>query len=274
MSQDRTITERVNTCCPDHSPLLECKAISFCYESDSWVLENIDLTCVRGQFVGVLGPNGAGKSTLLKVLGGTLRPQTGEVLLGGQPLHKLSRVDLAKRIAFVPQRTFPAFPYTVFEMVLMGRQPYAGLRIFEDEHDLEVARWALERVGITHLAKKRFHHISGGEQQLAIVARALAQQTDILLLDEPVTYLDIRHQWEVLNILKDCSEGNKLVIGTFHDLNAASRWCTTLVLLAQGRIVRSGSPDEVLSEHVLDEVYGIALRVEKSPAGYLRVELP
>jgi iron complex transport system ATP-binding protein len=255
-------------------PMLEARRVSFSYDGRRFVVLEASLSTERGEFWGLIGPNGAGKSTLLRLLTGSLRPARGEVCLEGRPLAAFARHEIARRIAFVPQKTTAAFPFSVFEMVLMGRQPYAGLAVFEDERDIALAEQALQRMGIAGLRDKTYQELSGGEQQLVVLARALAQDTPILILDEPVSFLDLRHQWEILSMLDELARRGRTVLATFHDLNAAARWCSRLALMVNGRIVEAGAPPDVLREDLLRDAYGIAVEVMRGAQDRVRVELP
>jgi len=254
-------------------PPLECRQLTFAY-SKAIILRNVSLALGHSEIFGLVGPNGAGKSTLLRVLAGILTPAQGEVLVHGRPTRTLPRPILAQELAFVPQRTSPAFAFTVREMVLMGRHPYAGLSLFESEEDLECAQKAMEEVGVAHLADKPFDTLSGGEQQLVVLARALAQGTSILLLDEPISFLDLRHQWEVLRLLETRAAAGQTILATFHDLNLAARWCHRVGILSQGELRAVGTPQNVFTTARLREVYGVAVEVVQAPDGRLRVELP
>ncbi len=256
------------------SPVVEAENLHFSYKSDPWVVRNATLSAKRGEFWGIIGPNGAGKTTLLRLLIGSLKPKRGSVRLQGMLLSHLTRQSIARQVAFVPQKTVAAFPFTVFEMVLMGRQPYAGLSIFEDASDLATAEQALARVGISSLKEKIFQELSGGEQQLVVLARAIAQDTPLLVLDEPVSYLDLRHQYEILSLLGGLVSEGRTVLATFHDLNAAARWCTHIALMVEGQIVKQGPPPEVLCEELLRQAYRIPLRVVHRASGFPGVELP
>ncbi|MCX7625875.1 MAG: ABC transporter ATP-binding protein [Candidatus Sumerlaeaceae bacterium] len=255
-------------------PVLEAREVSFSYDRRCVVVKNVTLSFLAGEFWGIIGPNGAGKSTLLRVLAGGLLPQSGQVLLEGVNINKLAKYQIAQKIAFVPQKTSVAFDFTALELVLMGRQPYAGLSLFEDAHDLEVAHRALELTGIKHISSKLFHELSGGEQQLVVLARAVAQEAPILILDEPVTFLDLHHQWDVLTLLCKLVREGRCVIATFHDLNAAARWCDRLALMVNAEIWAYGTTNEVLKAELLCEAYGLPLAVEVAPSGFTRVELP
>jgi iron complex transport system ATP-binding protein len=257
----------------EQAPPLEGRQLEFAY-SKAVVLRHISLSLASGEIFGLLGPNGAGKSTLLRVLAGILVPTRGEVLVHGRPIKTLPRSHLARELAFVPQRTSPAFAFTVREMVLMGRHPYAGLSLFESDEDFKCAQKAMEEVGVAHLADKPFDTLSGGEQQLVVLARAFAQGTDILVLDEPISFLDLRHQWEVLRLLEARASAGQTILATFHDLNIAARWCHRVGILRRGELVAVGPPQKVFITTRLREIYGVAVEVVQPSDGCLRVELP
>lgn len=257
-----------------HAHILRACDVSFSYDRKREAIKKVSLSFTEGEFWGIIGPNGAGKSTLLRVLAGGLVPSSGSVELEGLSVNKLTKSQIAQKIAFVPQKTSPAFDFTVLELVLMGRQPYAGLSLFEDARDLEVAHRALELTGIVAVRDKLFHELSGGEQQLVVLARALAQEAPILILDEPVTFLDLRHQWEILSLLHELAGHGRCVIATFHDLNAAARWCNQLALMVDGTVRAHGTTVDVLRADLLSDAYGLPLAVERAPNGYVRIELP
>lgn len=255
-------------------PVVEAQNVSFAYKGEQWVMRDVTLCARSGEFWGIIGPNGAGKTTLLRLLIGSLKPGRGKIHLQGRPLANLTRQAIARQVAFVPQKTVVAFPFTVYEMVLMGRQPYAGLSVFEDASDLAVAGQALARVGISCLKEKMFQELSGGEQQLVVLARAIAQDTPLLVLDEPVSFLDLRHQFEILSLLEALVAEGRTVVATFHDLNAAARWCSHLALVVGGSIVKQGPPTEVLCEDLLRHAYQLPLQVVRRARGHVEVELP
>lgn len=257
-----------------HDHILKACDVTFSYDGRRQAIKNVSVSFHGGEFWGVIGPNGAGKSTLLRVLAGGLTPCSGTVELDNVSVNKLTKSQVAQKIAFVPQKTSPAFDFTVLELVLMGRQPYAGLSLFEDARDLEVAHRALELTGIVPIRDKLFHELSGGEQQLVVLARALAQEAPILILDEPATFLDLRHQWEILSLLHELADQGRCVIATFHDLNAAARWCSQLALMVDGTVRAQGATHEVLKADLLSDAYGLPLAVERAPNGYVRIELP
>jgi iron complex transport system ATP-binding protein len=253
--------------------VLEARGVGFTYAAEP-VLQGVSLAFEQGEFFGLAGPNGAGKSTLLNLLTGVLTPREGSVALRGTPVVSMRRREIEREIALVPQKTGTAFPFSVLEMVLMGRQPFAGFAALDSPEDYQIAGDSLKAVGIEPLAAKMYDELSGGEQQLVLLARALAQKARILLLDEPVSFLDLRHQWEVLSLLARLRDEGLTVIATFHDLNAASRWCSRMGLLRAGRLVACGAPAEVMSAPQLSELYGIPLVVEQAGEGRVRVEFP
>ena len=227
------------------------------------VLDGVTATIPRGGIVGILGPNGSGKTTLLRLLSGTRVPTRGQVLLDEVPLTRISRRAIARRIAVVPQETQLAFEYTVMEMVLMGRHPHLGLFEMEGPNDLAVARDALRATGTSHVEDRRFSTLSGGEKQRVVIASALAQASDILLLDEPTASLDLRYQLEVAALLArlNAERGMSLVIST-HDLNLAAGLCRTIVMLREGRVIAAGPTAEVLTAPHVRALYDVDADVE------------
>jgi iron complex transport system ATP-binding protein len=221
------------------------------------VLEGVDVTVAAGEVVGVLGRNGAGKTTLLRVACGALAPDAGRVLVDGRSLDSLGRRERARSVALVPQDTQVPFPFSVAELVLMGRTPHLGWLGFEGAHDLDVARAALDRMGIGALADRSVLTLSGGERQLAMVARALAQQPRLLLLDEPTAFLDLRHRLEVLTVVRELAAAGGSALVVSHDLGVAARFCDRLVLLGGGAILASGPPRDVLTPATLRAAFAI-----------------
>ncbi|MGB0911422.1 MAG: ABC transporter ATP-binding protein [Nitrospirales bacterium] len=243
------------------------------------VIEKLSFTIESGSIMGILGPNGSGKSTLLKVLAGVFSVQEGQVELRGQNVQRLSQSDIAKTVAFVPQETQQIFPFTIGEMVLMGRFPHhAGLGgwHWEDPEDLAIAETAMQDLDVAHLADRLITDVSGGERQRAIIARALAQDPQILLLDEPTAFLDLHHQLDIARILRRLNRDRGLtVVLVSHDLNLASQYCDQLMLLEGGRIVKTGTPEDVIQPDVLERVYGCEVLVDRHPqSGMPRVSLP
>lgn len=228
------------------------------------VLDGVHLAVQQGEIVGLVGPNGAGKTSLLRAMAGVLVPAAGEVRIEGQAIRGIPRATLARRIAVVPQETGAAFPFTVLEIVLMGRYPHCGGRYFDDRGDLARARWALTQTGVLDLAARTVDRLSGGERQRVLIARALAQEPSILLLDEPTSHLDLRHQLDLAAIVRRLSESGTTIVLVSHDLNLASDVCDRLLLVAKGRAAACGTPKEVMQPGHIEAAYGCPVWVETS----------
>jgi iron complex transport system ATP-binding protein len=253
--------------------LLHAAEVGFAYTPSSPVLDGVSIGVTRGALVGILGPNGSGKTTLLGVLAGMRRPTAGQVTLDGRPLASFGRRALATRIAVVPQETHLAFDYTVLEMVLMGRHPHLGLFEVEGPADVAAARDALAAVGAAHLEDRDFMTLSGGEKQRVVIASALAQATDVLLLDEPTSSLDLGAELDIARLLADlnATRGVTIVVST-HDLTLASGICRELVLLRQGRVIAAGATVDVLTSANVRALYDVDADVHRHPGtGHLLV---
>lgn len=239
--------------------MLSAEQVSFRYAPGGpLVVDGVSLRLAEGALVGILGPNGSGKTTLLRLLSGTRRPTSGRVLLGGQPLDRLSRRDVARRIAVVPQETELAFEYSALEIVLMGRHPHLGVFTVEGPNDLRIAREALAATGTAHLAERPFHELSGGEKQRVVIAAALAQSAALLLLDEPTASLDLGYQMEVSALLLRLNQdhGVTMAIST-HDLNLAAAICRELILMRDGKVLATGPTTEVLTPDNVRALYDV-----------------
>jgi len=232
--------------------MLHASELSYGYSSGrhtrSFTLDDVSVTVERGSLTGLLGPNGCGKTTLLNLLSGVLQPSHGEVSLNGISLTGRSRRDIARHLAVVPQETHPAFDYTVMEMVLMGRHPHLGTFELEGPSDLALARDALAATGTDHLAGRAYMTLSGGEKQRVVIASALTQSPEVLLLDEPTASLDLGYQLEVAALLRRLNRdrGVTMVLAT-HDLNLAASLCDRLILMRDGRVVAQGATRDVLT---------------------------
>ena len=245
----------------------------FGYGRGQEILRGVSFSLESGALAGILGPNGSGKTTLLKLLTGAARPASGAVLLDGQPVGSLSARALAQKMALVPQRSEVSFDFTALDVVLMGRQPH--LRRFQSEsaEDVAIARAAMERLGLSELSARRVSQLSGGEWQRVILARALCQKAGILLLDEPVSSLDIRHQIDTLRLVRELVRKEGVACAcVLHDISLAAHYCDVLCVLHEGRVYASGAPGDVVTSKMLREVYGIAAAVTRDADGRPRVE--
>jgi iron complex transport system ATP-binding protein len=235
---------------------------------ETLVLKNISFQVSQRDFFIIIGPNGSGKTTLMKVISGILKPQNGELKILNRPIDQYHRKDLAKTIAFVPQMTFADFPFTVTEIVLMGRSPYLGILGLEQENDLEVANQAIVFTGLENLAHRKLDQLSGGEQQRVFIARAICQEPDIIILDEPTASLDLAYQVRIMDLMEKLkTEKGITVVMVSHDVNLAAMYADHLILLHKGQVVCQGLPDEVLTYKTLEETYGCTLLVDESPLG-------
>lgn len=243
--------------------LLEGKNVGFAYGSHR-VLDAVDLELRSGELVALVGPNGAGKSTLLKVLLGWLSPDSGRVEVVGRALSELSRRDIAKRIAFVPQEARVDFAFTARELVTMGRMPYLGRFQPEGTADVSAVERALDATETRALSDRIVSELSGGERQRVQLARALAQETDVLLLDEPTANLDIEHQLALLELVRKLVQQGRAAMVALHDLSLAARFADRVVVLASGGIVAAGKPSEVFTERLLERWFHIRATLRKS----------
>jgi iron complex transport system ATP-binding protein len=253
------------------TPLLEMIGVDFAYTAPErrgrgFALSGVTFTVTRGEVLGVIGPNSAGKTTLIRLLTHVLEPARGEIRLDGSPLRRLGRGELARHVAVVPQDVPQGLPFTVEQVVLMGRYPHAPRRFFETEADLVVAREAMELTGVAHLAAAPVQSLSGGERQRVTLARALAQQPRLLVLDEPTAHLDLRYQIECARLLRAINrERGVTVLIVSHDLDLAAEVSDRLLLLNEGRVARLGPPPAVLQEELLSEVYRCPVVVDRHP---------
>jgi iron complex transport system ATP-binding protein len=274
-----------------NAPAYRVDRLSFRYPRDrdgqfgkanAWALSGLTFEVLSGEVLGVIGPNGSGKTSLLKLLARVLRPQEGEIHLFGSRIAAMSQDAIARVVALVPQESRQIFPFTIAETVMMGRFPHhrSKGRFFgiglEGPEDIRLATQAMEETDVGHLAHRSIDDVSGGERQRAIIARALAQQSKVLLLDEPTAFLDLNHQLDICTILTRLNENCGLtVILASHDLNLASQYCDRLLLLNDGEIFRLGTPEEIVRPEVLEAVYHCHVLVDRHPvSGLPRVTLP
>ena len=237
--------------------LMKLENISFAYETLP-VLKDISLSTREQDFIGLIGPNGSGKSTLLKIMGAILKPDSGSIQFKESSLPKINKKLFAQSVSWIPQDHPMVFPFKVSEIVLMGRHPYLSPLSFESEEDFEISRRAMETTMTSQFADRYFNEISGGEKQRVMIASALAQDPEMMLLDEPTAALDLKYQIQILSILKNLNARHKMtLVMAMHDLNLASSFCSRLILLDEGQIVRDGTPEQVLKKDILEQVYGI-----------------
>jgi iron complex transport system ATP-binding protein len=233
---------------------VDLKDVCFSYPGAD-ILHDVTFSIGPGEMTGLIGPNGSGKSTLIKCIDTILRPR-GSILLNGEDVLKMDRVHIARSIGLVPQNGTSAMDSTVFETVLMGRRPHSAWRISDE--DIDKVAEALERLGIGDMALRDFSSLSGGQKQMVLLARAICQEPEVLLLDEPTSALDIRHQLEVLDIVRHLvKERNMSAIIAMHDLNLGARYTDSMVMLRQGEIFSVGKPVDLYTSEMIQEVYGV-----------------
>jgi len=243
---------------------LQALNINFGYDNNR-VIEDLSLSVAQGEFLGLIGPNGAGKSTLLRLMCGILRPESGEVLLFGAGLSTQPQRKIAQKIAFVPQETHFALNFMVEEVVMTGRYPYSRPFARENREDFEAVDSAISSAAVEDLRKRPVNSLSSGERQRVVIARALAQSPQLLLLDEPTSHLDLHHQHSIMELLKKLNAEGLTIAVVHHDLNLASLYCRRLVLMHQGKMAATGTPNELIKKEILNEVYGTAVRIVRHP---------
>jgi len=235
---------------------LHAEHLTYAYARHAEAISDISFEACPGEIIGLVGPNGSGKSTLIKCLLGILKPQQGAVYLNNQNLLKMLPTELARLLAYVPQSTDRLPSITVFETVLMGRKPH--MQWFVSEQDREICARVIIEMGLQELAERQLDELSGGERQRVLVARALAQQPQVMFFDEPTASLDIRYQLELWDLIQKNATDKKLIsIVAVHDLNLAARYCHRLLFLKNGRLYQSGTPQETLTVQTLRDIYGV-----------------
>lgn len=244
--------------------ILQTKKLTVSYGTQR-VLDDLSITLPQGKITALLGPNGCGKSTLLNCFSRLLDPQSGTVTLGGKLINDYSSRQLARRLALLPQHHLTPEGITVRELVAYGRSPWQSLwgRLSSEDHAL--INSAMSQTQTCHLADRRLTALSGGQRQRAFLAMVLAQDTPLVLLDEPTTYLDINHQVELMRLMGELKIQGKSVIAVLHDLNQASRYCDHLVVLASGRVIAQGAPEEVMTPELLKTVFSVEAEIHPEP---------
>lgn len=245
--------------------MIQVEALKFNYGNDE-ILKQISFQVKKGSFVSIIGPNGSGKTTLLKNLCKLLKPNDGHIDLEGEKLRHYKSRALAKKVAVVHQGASSEFDFNVGEVVLMGRYPYLNRFQSESINDMEIATGAMHQTDTFHLKDKNLHGISGGERQRVMIARALTQEPDLLLLDEPISHLDIKYQLEIMKLCKMLNETKSLtILTTLHDINLASRYSDIIIMMKDGKIVYSGTPNEVITSENIKKVYDVDVSITMKP---------
>ncbi|MEA4890888.1 MAG: ABC transporter ATP-binding protein [Clostridiaceae bacterium] len=254
---------------------VECRNLSYQVgrENPVTILKDISFTAANGEFIGVVGPNGAGKSTLLRQLGSLIHPTEGQVFCNGRCVQAYKPRELARLCTYMHQDTVIPFDFPARDVVMMGRHPYSSsIAAYSADDEAYVDR-CMEAAGCTPDADKRVTALSGGERQRVMFARALAQNTPLLLLDEPTASLDIRYTNQVFLLVRELAGAGKLVIAVMHDLRAAAKYCSRLLLICQGRLIAAGDPEDVLHEGHIGYAFGIQARTFQTPSGHWDYEV-
>lgn len=253
---------------------LQTSHLDIAYEN-RLIVEDLNVQIPDGQITALVGANGSGKSTILKTMARIMQPKGGSVILNGKSIHKQSTREVAKQLAILPQNPTAPEGLTVYELVSYGRFPYQkGFGSLRSE-DKQVIEWAIEATGMLEFTDRPLDQLSGGQRQRAWIAMALAQETEILFLDEPTTFLDMAHQLEVLHLLERLNhEANRTIVMVVHDLNHAARYADHVIAIKQGRAIAAGTPEEVVTQDVLREVFGIEADIVMDPRSGVPLCLP
>ena len=250
-----------------NNEILQVESVDFSYRQRK-VLSNVSFSVKAGEICGFLGPNGSGKTTLLKCINRVLNNEAGTIRIHGRDVTNLSRADIAKLVAVVPQELAIMFPFTVMQIVLMGGSGRFGPSGVPGKKDYSAAMEVLRELHAKHLADQRYNELSGGEKQVVLIARALFQKTEILLLDEPISHLDFRRQHLIMELIKRITEVRRLTtLITLHDPNTAGRYCDRLIMLNEGKIFHQGSRDEIFHAEALGSIYEMKIKIERTDGG-------
>ncbi len=248
-------------------PAISIRHLSHAY-GKARVLEDLSFEVEPGAFFTIIGPNGSGKSTLMRLVSGVLPHGRGEIKIAGRSLKRYSGRELARKIAYVPQTVSQAFPFTVEELVLLGRSPHQGILGMNTRQDYDAAHQAMGFTNVDHLGQRTLDQISGGERQRVFIARAICQDPEIMLLDEPASALDLAHQVMLMDLMERLKrETGITIVMVSHDINLAAMYSDHMVLLAGGRVVRNGPPARVLDPSMLEQVFGCPFLVDLNPLG-------
>ena len=246
------------------NPIIKMSEIEYSFENKA-ILNKINIQIKQKEILGIVGPNGSGKTTVFNILCGLIKPNKGNIFIDGININNLSITQKSKLIALAPQNTIFPEDISVFELTVMGRNPYMNLLSWESLDDNKLAVQYINRVGILQLASKKLKHISGGERQLALIAMVLCQETPIILLDEPTSNLDIKNQLHIMDNINAIRESsNKTILINLHDLNLAAKYCDKIIFLKNGTVFSQGTPNEVITSENIRNVYGISANVLNS----------
>ncbi len=238
--------------------LLKVDDLSFQVD-EARILKNIDLEIHKGEFVGIIGPNGSGKSTCLKNIYRVLNPTQGAIYINDKHLKKQTNKEIAKELAVVSQEFEYGFEFTVRDIVMMGRYPLKEFYERENEHDEDILNDSLKKVGVFELKHRSFSTLSGGEKQRVLIARAIAQETDFIIMDEPTNHLDVGYQMKVMDLVKSL---NKTIFTAVHDLNIATTYCTKIIVINHGEIIATGTPSDIITEELIHTIYDVPSHIE------------
>jgi len=244
-------------------PVLEIENLVSGYSPHKPIVKDITFSVDDGEFVGIVGPNGSGKTTLLRSIVGLVAINSGSIKISEHKLEHLDKRELARRVAFVPQMMEPINGFTVRDLVMLGRTPYFERFSFDSNDDRDAVNWAIAELKIDNLIERQVTELSGGEFQRVAIARALAQEPRLLLLDEPISHLDIRYQVKLCKLLRQL-RSHRSIIATFHDLNMAARFCSKLILLKNGELIAAGKPFDVVTPENIWRAYRIKVTIKKN----------
>lgn len=249
--------------------LIDINNITLSYRDKS-ILSGVSFDVAAGDFFVIIGPNGAGKTSLLKTMAGLQKIQQGSIKIKGREISLYPRKRLSQIMAIVPQQIEVGFPFTVADTVIMGRTPHLGFLGMESPEDFHIADEAMKFTDVAHLSERKLYQLSGGELQRVIIARAICQQPEIILLDEPTTALDPAHQLKIMDLMERLrQQNNTTIIMVSHDLNLASMYGDRLLLLKDGQVIKSGDPQTVLNKTLLEKCYGCRMHVDQNPLGHV-----
>jgi iron complex transport system ATP-binding protein len=241
--------------------IMDIKDAEFSYNGKKSIFKNVSFSIENGDVFCILGPNGTGKSTLIKCMNSLLKLKSGRISLKNKNIYSMKETDIAKIIAYIPQSNNSVFAFSVFDIVLMGRTPHLSLTSVPGKNDYKIAEEALTNLGILHLKNKTYTEISGGERQLVLMARAIAQQPEILLLDEPTSHLDFGNQIRTLKVIKELAKTGLSVVMTSHFPDHAFLSCNKVAIMNQGTIMEIGKPEFVVTENNMKQAYGVDVRI-------------